>query len=81
MLTLYFCLEDNAPVLRYWPNAPRVGETISLPEFGGNLNPLKVYDVVWEGFDDPSISVWVHQAKVDHGIHGESANESRKDRS
>jgi hypothetical protein len=45
--------------MRYWGVPPRVGDTMALPEFGGNLNPLKVYDVVWEGSDDPSISVYL----------------------
>jgi hypothetical protein len=78
MLTLYFCLDENAPVLRYWPASPRVGDTISLPEFGGNLNPLKVFDVVWEGFDDPSISVWLHPAKVDHGVTDQTKDAARR---
>jgi hypothetical protein len=80
MLTLYFCLDENAPVLRYWPAIPRIGDTISLPELGGSLNPLKVYDIVWEGFDDPSVSVWVHQAKVDHGISGDLLDDARRNR-
>ena len=63
MVTLYFCLDDNAPVLRYWPFVPRVGDTIVLPEWGGNLNPLRVFDVVCEGYDEPSISVYVHAAR------------------
>jgi len=66
MLTIYFCLNDHAPVLRYWCSAPRIGDTIALPELGGNLDPLRVYDVIWEGFEEPSISVYVHHAKVDH---------------
>jgi len=76
MLTLYFCMDENAPVLRYWPSAPRIGDTVSLPELGGNLNPVKVYDVVWEGFDHPTISVWVHHAKVEHGVADQAANDS-----
>ena len=74
MHTIYFCLDDNAPAIRLWPSPPRIGETVSLPEFGGNLSPLKVYDVVWEGFDEPSVSVYLHHAKVDHGIVGESVD-------
>jgi hypothetical protein len=66
MLTIYFCLNDRAPVLRYWCSAPRIGDTIALPELGGNLDPLRVYDVIWEGFEEPSVSVYVHHVKVEH---------------
>ena len=65
MVTLYFCLDDNAPVMRVWSFVPRIGDTIALPEFGGTLNSLKVYDVVCEGYDEPSISIYVHQARTD----------------
>lgn len=68
LLTLYFCLDGSPAVVRYWAAAPRIGETIALPELGGNLNPLRVYDVIWEGTIDPSVSVYVHHAKVDHAI-------------
>jgi hypothetical protein len=68
MLTIYFCLDGVKPVLRYWPSAPRIGETIALPELGGNLNPLRVYDVIWEGSLEASVSIYVHHAKVDHAI-------------
>jgi hypothetical protein len=47
---------------------PRIGETIALPELGGNLNPLRVFDVIWEGTIDPMVSVYVHHAKVEHAI-------------
>jgi hypothetical protein len=67
-IALYFHLDDFAPVLRCWASAPRIGDTIALPEMGGNLNPLKVYDVVWEGYDEPSVSVFLHKAKVDYGV-------------
>ena len=66
MLTIYFCLTDREPVLRYWCTAPRIGDTIALPELGGNLDPLRVYDVIWEGFEEPSVSVYVHHVKVEH---------------
>ena len=68
MLTLYFCLDGSASVVRYWPSAPRIGETVALPELGGNLNTLRVYDVIWEGTVEPIVSVYVHHAKVDHAI-------------
>jgi hypothetical protein len=63
VVTLYFCWDDNAPVMRYWPFVPRVGDTIVLPELGGILNTLKVVDVVCEGFDEPSISVYLHPVR------------------
>ena len=28
--------------LRYWTSVPRIGDTIALPELGGNLNPLHI---------------------------------------
>ena len=80
MLTLYFCLDDKAPILRYWPAVPRIGEMVSLPELGGNLRPLKVHDVIWEGFDDPSVTVWVQQAKIEHGVSDQSANGLQRNR-
>jgi hypothetical protein len=68
MLTLYFCLEESPPVLRYWPSCPRIGDLVALAELGGNLTPLRVYDVVWEGDVDPSISIYVHHAKIEHPL-------------
>jgi hypothetical protein len=68
MLTLYFCLNGAESVLRYWTSAPRIGDTVALPELGGNLNPLRVYDVIWEGTIEPAVSVYVHHAKVEHAI-------------
>ena len=68
MLTLYFCLDGSPSVIRYWTSVPRIGDTVSLPEIGGNLNLLKVYDVIWEGTMEASVSVYVHHAKVDHAL-------------
>lgn len=68
MTTLYFCLDGAKPVLRNWSSVPRIGETIALPELGGNLNPLRVFDVIWEGTIDPTVSVYVHHAKVQHVV-------------
>ncbi len=68
MLTLYFCLNGSAAVVRNWPSVPRIGDTIALPELGGNLNTLRVFDVIWEGTVEPTVSVYVHHAKVDHAI-------------
>jgi hypothetical protein len=66
MLVLYFCLNDAPPVMRYWASAPRIGDMVALPEFGGSVTPLRVYDIVWEGSEEPSVSVYVHHATIDH---------------
>jgi hypothetical protein len=68
MLTLYFCLDGARPIMRCWSSVPRIGETVALPELGGNLNPLRVYDVIWEGTVEASVSVYVHHANVEHAI-------------
>jgi hypothetical protein len=68
MHTLYFCLDGAHPVLRHWTSVPRIGETVALPELGGNLNPLRVFDVIWEGTIEPTVSVYVHHAKVQHAV-------------
>jgi len=72
MLTLHFCLDGSPSILRYWASVPRIGDTISLPELGGNLNLLRVYDVIWEGAMEPTVSVYVHHAKVDHALCNET---------
>jgi hypothetical protein len=74
MLTLYFCLEGEQSVMRYWTSAPRIGDTISLPELGGNLNPLKVYDVIWEGTTEPTVTIYVHHAKVERSVRYDEDN-------
>jgi hypothetical protein len=68
VLTLYFCFEDSPPVLRYWPSCPGIGELVALKEFGGFITPLRVYDVVWEGDDHATVSVYVSHAKVENPI-------------
>lgn len=69
MVTLYFCLDGSPSITRYWTSVPRIGDTISLPEWGGNLNPVRVYDVIWEGTTEPSACVYVHHAKIEHQIN------------
>ena len=64
MQSLYFYLAHEAPVLRYSSSIPRIGDTVSLPELGGNLATLKVFDVVWEFGDDPHVNVLVHQSPI-----------------
>jgi hypothetical protein len=79
MLTLYFCLDGTESVVRYWTSVPRIGDTVALPELGGNLNPLRVYDVIWEGTIEPSVCVYVHHAKVDHVICHDLPHGMRRD--
>ena len=76
MLTLYFCLQGAEAVVRRWSSAPRIGETVALPELGGNLNPLRVYDVVWDGTVDPIVTVYVKQTKAEHAIYCDQVSAS-----
>ena len=78
MTTLYFCLDGAKPVLRNWAVVPRIGETVALPELGGNLNPLRVFDVIWEGTIEPIVSVYVHHAKIEHAICNDVPHASRR---
>ncbi|HVT30441.1 MAG TPA: hypothetical protein VHE81_20690 [Lacipirellulaceae bacterium] len=61
MLTLYFCWGDRAPVVRCWSICPRIGDTLSLPEFGGNAHEFIVSKVVWEGFEEPRITIHLRE--------------------
>ncbi len=77
LVTLYFCLDDFAPVMRSWSYVPRIGDTIALPELGGNLQRLKVYEVVCDGCDEPIISIYLHRVRREHdrsGFAGEVAS-------
>jgi hypothetical protein len=64
MQSLFFYLKNEAPVPRYSSSIPRIGDTVLLPELGGNLTTLKVFDVVWEFGDDPHVNVLVHQSPI-----------------
>ena len=64
MQSLFFYLESEAPVPRYSSSIPRIGDTVSLPELGGDLATLKVFDVVWEFGDDPHVNVLVHRSPI-----------------
>ena len=64
MQSLFFYLAHEAPVLRYSSSIPRIGDTVSLPELGGNPATLKVFDVVWEFGDDPHVNVLVHRSPI-----------------
>jgi hypothetical protein len=76
MPTLYFCLQGAEAVIRHWNAIPRIGDTVALPELGGNLNPLRVFDVVWDGTIDPTVTVYVHQTKAEHAIYYDQASAS-----
>ena len=78
MLTLYFCLDGAKPVLRNWDVVPRIGETVALPELGGNINPLRVFDVIWEGTIEPTVSVYVHHARVEHALCNDVPHSSQR---
>jgi hypothetical protein len=65
MVTIYFCRDDYAPVMRHWPYVPRIGDTIALPEYGGSENQFSVYKVVCEGDGDPTISVYLHPDRTE----------------
>jgi hypothetical protein len=82
MIVIYFCLDDAAPVMRYWPIVPRAGDVISLPELGGNLNPLKVDCVLWEAHEEPTVTVFLHRSRdARDGIAGyceETESDARK---
>jgi hypothetical protein len=68
MLTIHFCLGDKSPVLRYWPSVPRIGDTVALAELGGNLDPLRVYDVIWECAEETTVSVYLHHTKSENPV-------------
>jgi hypothetical protein len=76
MPTLYFCLQGSEAVLRQWSAIPRIGDTVALPELGGNLNPLRVFDVVWDGTIEPEVTVYVRQIPAEHAIYYDQASAS-----
>jgi hypothetical protein len=77
MANIYFCLDGASAIQRHWDSVPSIGETIALPEFGGNLNPLRVYDVIWEGTIEPTVTIYVHHTKVEHSICNEQPRDVR----
>ena len=76
MPTIYFCLRGAETVIRHWSAIPRIGNTVALPELGGNLNPLRVLDVVWDGTIEPVITVYVSQITAEHAIYYDQASAS-----
>ncbi|MEX2306137.1 MAG: hypothetical protein WD738_00995 [Pirellulales bacterium] len=64
MLTMYFCYDDHDPVIRCWPAVPRIGDTVALAEFEDDEDgSLKVTDVVWEGDQEPTLSIYLKRSK------------------
>jgi hypothetical protein len=62
MLTMYFCYEGRDPIIRCWPAIPRIGDTVALPELEDEGESFKVIDVVWEGDDEPTLSVYLKRS-------------------
>ena len=63
MLTMYFCYEGRDPVIRCWPEIPRIGDTVALSELEDEGNSFRVVDVLWEGDDEPTLSIHVKRAE------------------
>jgi hypothetical protein len=58
MITIYFCYDGQEPIIRCWPEIPRIGDTVALPELDDEGESYKVVDVLWEGEDhEPTISI------------------------
>jgi hypothetical protein len=62
MLTMYFCYDGRDPVIRCWSAIPRIGDTVALSELGEEGTSFKVTDVVWEGDDEPALSIYLKRA-------------------
>ena len=62
MLTMYFCYDGRDPIIRCWPAIPRIGDTIALPELEDEGDSFKVTEVVWEGDQEPTLSIYLHRA-------------------
>lgn len=67
MVNLYFCYDDKVGVQRSWTVVPRVGDSSALAELSGNLGPLVVSDVVWEGDGQPVATVFVSKRQAKAG--------------
>jgi hypothetical protein len=63
MLTMYFCCDGHEPVIRCWPEIPRIGDTVALPELDGQGDSFKVVDVMWEGDDEPTLSIHLKRSE------------------
>jgi hypothetical protein len=65
MLMLCFCLDGNPPLLCHSAYRPQIGDTISLSEFDRNLGPLRVTNVVGDGFDNRGVRIRVRQVRTE----------------
>jgi hypothetical protein len=63
MLTMYFCCDGHDPVIRCWPEIPRIGDTVALSELEAEGDSFKVVDVMWEGDDEPTLSIHLKRAE------------------
>lgn len=64
MVNLYFCYDDMIGIKRAWSVVPRIGDTVAIEELTGQLGPLVVSDVVWEGDGQPVATVFVKRLQV-----------------
>jgi hypothetical protein len=62
MHTMYFCYEGRDPIIRCWREIPRIGDTVALPELDDEGDSFRVMEVVWEGEDEPTLSIYLKRA-------------------
>jgi hypothetical protein len=72
MFTMYFCYDGKDPVIRCWPAVPRIGDTVGLSELDDVSGLFEVTEVVWEGQDEPALSLYIKQSKLEQ--HRERGN-------
>jgi hypothetical protein len=63
MLTIYFCYDGRDPIIRCWPSIPRVGDTVALPELESEGDSFTVVDVLWQGDDEPTLSIYLKRSE------------------
>ena len=63
MHTMYFCYDGRDPVIRCWSEIPRIGDTVALPELEEEGDSFKVVDVMWEGDDEPTLSIHLKRSE------------------
>jgi hypothetical protein len=63
MITMYFCLDGHDPVIRCWSAIPRIGDTVALSELESKGETFKVVDVMWEGEDEPTLSIHLKRSE------------------
>jgi hypothetical protein len=67
---MYFCYDGKHPVVRCWPQIPRIGDTVALSELEEVSGLFEVTDVVWEGDDEPALSIYIAQSKLEQHRKG-----------